>query len=189
MAGACSTMPFMNASAQRPDPSEYAPGFHKYVQLAPGDDIVEALEAQLGEALRRLSVLSDEAALTLHAPYTWTIKQVVGHITDCERVFAHRALWIARHGGTPLASFDETGFMEATEFNRWPLAELLAEFEHVRRSSVLFFRHLEPEAWVRRGVVADHPATARAFAYVIAGHAQHHLDIVRRRLLEVTPHA
>jgi hypothetical protein len=182
-------MSFMNASAQRPDASEYAPGFQKYVQLGPGGDIVESLEAQLGEALRLLSSLSDEAALTLHAPYTWTIKQVVGHITDCERVFAHRALWIARNGAAPLASFDETGFMEATEFNRWPLAELLAEFEHVRRSNVLFFRHLEPEAWVRRGVVSDHPATVRAFAYVMAGHAQHHLNIVRRRLSDVAPHA
>jgi hypothetical protein len=182
-------MLFMTASAQRPDPSEYAAGFQKYVLLAAGGDIVEALEAQLGEALRLLSRLSDDAALTLHAPYTWTIKQVVGHITDCERVFAHRALWIARNGVAPLASFDETGFMAATEVNRWSLAELLAEFEHVRRSNVLFFRHLEPEAWVRRGVVADHPATARAFAYVIAGHTQHHLDIVRRRLLDVAPHA
>ena len=182
-------MVFMTPSAQRPNASEYAADFHEYVQLAPAGDIVEALERQLGEALRLLSGLSDEAVLTLHAPYTWTIKQVVGHIADCERVFAHRALWIARDGGTPLASFHEKGFMAATEFNRWPLAELLAELEHVRRSNVLFFRHLEPEAWVRRGVVADHPATVRAFAHIIAGHAQHHLDIVRRRLVDVAPHA
>jgi hypothetical protein len=121
-------------------------------------------------------------ALTKHAPYTWTIKQVVGHITDCERVFAHRALWIARNNTTPLSGFDETEFMAAANFDRQPIPELVEEFEHVRKSHLLLFKHLTPEAWLRRGTVCEHAATVRAFAWAIAGHAKHHLDILHKRL-------
>jgi hypothetical protein len=172
----------VNAHNARPDATEYAAPFGKYVQLVPGDDIQVFLAHQLAEMLGSLSGLEERESLVLHAPYTWTIKQVVGHIIDCERVFGHRALWIARSEKTPLASFDENAFMQAASFNRWPFEELLAEFEHLRQSHLLMFRHLEPEAWQRRGVVNDHPATVRAFAYVIGGHAQHHLDILHRRL-------
>jgi hypothetical protein len=172
----------MISLATRPEPSEYAAGFGKYIQLVPEGDIVATLETQLDGFLQVMADVPESAGLAVHAPYSWTIKQVVGHITDCERVFGHRALWLARRGGAPLASFDENEFMQAAEFNRWPLAELVAEFEHFRRGYLLFFRHLAPDAWTRGGTVCDHPATVRAFAYVMAGHAQHHLEILRRRL-------
>jgi len=171
-----------NPFTTRPDVTEYAPAFGKYVQLALADDIQVFLADQLAEMMGLLSSLAERESLVLHAPYTWSIKQVVGHIIDCERVFGYRALWIARNDKTPLPSFDENAFMQAAAFNRWPFEELLAEFEHLRQSHLLMFRHLEPEAWQRRGVVNDHPATARAFAYVIGGHAKHHLDILHRRL-------
>jgi hypothetical protein len=166
----------------RPDESEHGPDFGTYVRLTPDGDIQTILETQLTEMLGLLGELPEAESLVRHAPYAWTIRQVVGHLTDCERIFGYRALRIGRGDATPLAGFDENQYMQAVDFDRYPLAELVREFEHVRRSHLLLLRHLEPAAWLRRGVVRDGPASTRAFAYVMAGHAKHHLDIVRQRL-------
>jgi hypothetical protein len=172
----------MTQATVRPDKSEYAPAFEPYVRLTPDGDIVATLISQLEDFSRLLRGLSDEQALATHPPYAWTIKQVVGHITDSERVFGHRALWLARNGGTPLASFDENAFMQATDFNHWPLAELHDEFVHLRQSHIGFSRHLMPAAWSRRGIVGEHSTTVRAIAYIMAGHAQHHFEILKQRV-------
>jgi hypothetical protein len=171
-----------NPAARRPEPTEYAADFGKYIQLVPAGDIQGFLATQLADLLALVSGLSDEQSLVHHAPYSWSIKQVVGHVTDCERIFGYRALRIARGDATPLASFDENAYMQMSNFDRCPFIELLDEFANVRRSHLAMFKHLESEAWLRRGVVNDHPATTRAFAYAIAGHAKHHLDILHRRL-------
>jgi uncharacterized damage-inducible protein DinB len=167
---------------RRPEPSEYFPYFGRYISLVSDGDIQQFLSVQLSELIPLLSRLSDSDSLARHAPYTWSIKQVLGHITDCERVFGFRALWIARGSAAPLTSFDENAFMQAANFDRWRFEELLAEFDQVRRSHLSFFRHLEPEEWLRLGVVNEHPASVRALAYLIAGHAKHHLDILHKRL-------
>lgn len=166
----------------RPDPNEYPADFGKYVNLSPEGDIKTFLDQQRCGMRRLLESVSEADSHARNPPYTWSIRQVVGHITDCERVFGHRALWIARRAEAPLESFDEQGFMDAANFDRCPFAELLAEFEHVRQSHLSLFRLLAPEAWLRRGTVLGRSATARTFAWVIAGHTQHHLDILRRRL-------
>ena len=171
-----------NPPVGRPGANEYAAEFGKYIELVPDGDILSLLTSQLAELLKLLSGLSAQQSLVHHAPYTWSIRQVVGHMSDCERVFGYRALRFARNDTTPLATFDETAFMQAANFDRWPLEELLREFEHVRRSNLLLLAHLEPQAWQRAGVALDHPATVRAMAYVMAGHVKHHLDILRRRL-------
>jgi hypothetical protein len=170
------------SSATRPSSNEYAPPFGKYVELVPDGEVVSILAAQLDGLQRTLSNVAEAVALKLHPPYTWTVKQVVGHITDSDRVFGHRAHWIARKGGAPLAGFDENVFMEAIDFNRWPLAELLDEFTHIRLGNIALLQHLDSDAWTRPGIVNDHTATARAMAYVMAGHAQHHLKILQQRL-------
>jgi hypothetical protein len=169
-------------STSRPEPNEYAPAFGKYIQLVPEGDVVAILAAQLEDARRMLASVSNAEALKVHPPFAWTIKQVVGHVIDSDRVFGHRAHWLARNGGSPLAGFDENGFMEAVDFNRWPLAELVEECSHVRRANIALLTHLDEEAWLRQGVVNGHAATVRAMAYVMAGHAGHHLEIVRQRL-------
>jgi uncharacterized damage-inducible protein DinB len=166
----------------RPDASEYAAPFAGYVQKTPAGDIREHLTEQLSATQSLLRGLSEAESLARHAPYTWSVKQVIGHITDCERVFGHRVLGIARGGGAPLPSFDETVFMEAADFDRWPFADLLAEFDVVRRSHLALLRHLESAAWTRHGIVLDHPTTVRAMAHVMFGHAQHHLNILHQRL-------
>ncbi len=166
----------------RPEAAEYHPSFGNYVRLVNDADICAVLEAQSREAESLLSGLTDQQSLTRHAPYTWSIKQVIGHVIDAERVFGYRAMRIARGDATPLASFDDVAYAKAADFDRCPIDELLDEFQSLRRSHVLLLRHLPPEAWLRKGVVIDHAMSVRAMAYVIAGHAKHHFDILHKRL-------
>jgi DinB superfamily len=168
--------------ASRPTADEYAPPFDPYIKLVPEGDILEKLDEQLGRLQALLKPLSEAQALTLHAPYTWSLKQVVGHLTDCERIFGYRALRLGRNDATPLPGFDENQFMQFADFNTWPMPELLEEFSLVRRGHLQLYRHLTADAWQRRGTVIDHPMTPRALAYVMAGHAEHHLAIIKKRL-------
>ncbi len=165
-----------------PDAREYGPGFGNYIQLIPECDIATYLETQRAEFEDLLTDLSDQASLAHHAPYTWSIRQVLGHVTDCERIFGYRAMRIARNDATPLPLFDDQSYVRVANFDRRPLSALLAEFDALRRSHILMLRHLEPEAWLRRGVVNNAPMSVRAMGYSIAGHAQHHLDILHKRL-------
>ncbi|HEV8002955.1 MAG TPA: DinB family protein [Planctomycetaceae bacterium] len=169
-------------SANRPASDEYAPAFELYIRLVPDGDVLETLAEQVGRMQRLLQPLSDGEAMKLHPPYTWTLKQVLGHVTDCERIFGYRALRLGRNDSTPLPGFDENQYMQFAGFDAWPMSELLEEFSLVRRAQIWLFRHLRPEAWQRRGTVIGHTATPRAFAYVIAGHAEHHLSIIKKRL-------
>jgi uncharacterized damage-inducible protein DinB len=173
------TMPH---SATRPAADEYASAFDRYIRLVPDSDVVEILEKQLARVQALLEPLSDAQSLALHAPYTWSLKQVLGHLTDCERIFGYRALRLGRHDATPLPGFDENQFMQFADFNASPMAELLEEFTAVRRGHVLLLRHLSPQAWEWRGTVIDHAMTPRALAYVMAGHVEHHLAIMKKRL-------
>jgi hypothetical protein len=169
-------------ATERPAADEFAPEFGKYIELVPDGDIRQFLTAQHDELVALLASLSEADSLVHHAPYTWSSKQVLGHITDCERVFGHRAHWIARGATAALTTFDEQAFMDAIDFDRCPFAELLDEFTCVRRGHLHLFAHLNLINWLRRGIVNEHPMTPRALAWAIAGHTQHHLDILHRRL-------
>ncbi|MBO0699023.1 MAG: DinB family protein [Zavarzinella sp.] len=166
----------------RPDPSEYAPYYAKYIDLVPEEDVLGALEAQLAETLAVLRPAPESQGNVRHPPYTWTVKEVVGHLTDTERVMGYRALRFARADATPLPGFDEEKYAPAGEFDRIPLRDLVAEFEAVRRSHLYLFRHLPAAAWDRGGKANDNPVTVRALAYIIAGHGRHHSAILRKRL-------
>src|SRR5580704_3635806 len=135
----------MPHSATRPAADEYASAFDRYIRLVPDSDVVEILEKQLARVQTLLEPLSDAQSLALHAPYTWTLKQVLGHLTDCERIFGYRALRLARNDATALPGFDENQFMEFADFNAWPMSELLEEFTLVRRGHLWLLRHLSPE--------------------------------------------
>jgi hypothetical protein len=166
----------------RPDATEYAPAAAGYVSLVPDGDIVTTLERQLDELLALLRPVSEKVGNTRHAPYTWSVKEVVGHVTDAERVFGYRALCVARGDQTPQPGFDENAYMGPAAFDACRLADLVSQFEHLRRSHLLFFRSLPADAWTRRGIANNSPVTVRALAYVIAGHAEHHGRILRKRL-------
>ncbi len=169
-------------TTDRPDASEYAPYYGKYIALVPDGDILPLLEGQIQDVQSLLRGLSDAEARTHHAPYTWSVKDVVGHLVDGERVFGYRALRFARGDATPLPGFDENAYARTAAYDAYPLPELLAEFESLRRSHVWLFRHLTEEAWVRQGVANEARVSVRALAWILAGHVQHHLTILRKRL-------
>jgi hypothetical protein len=168
--------------ATRPIAGEYASDFERYIRLVQAGDIADALDDQLKRTQSAFGRLSEVESLIVHPPYEWTLKQVLGHVTDGERVFGYRALRLARQDPTPLPGFDETHFMKFADFNSVPMTDLLEEFASLRRSHVLFFKHASPDAWGWRGTVLGQPATCRALAFVMAGHMEHHLAIVKRRL-------
>jgi hypothetical protein len=171
----------------RPEPTEYAPYYAKYLDLVAEDDILGALEAQLAETLAVLRPSPESQGNVRHPPYTWTVKEVVGHLTDTERIMGYRALRFARADQTPLPAFDEETYTPAGEFDRIPLRDLVAEFEAVRRSHLYLFRHLPAAAWARGGTANNTLVTVRALAYIIVGHARHHTAILRKRLQSPHP--
>ncbi|QEH37985.1 DinB superfamily protein [Aquisphaera giovannonii] len=168
--------------ASRPGPDDYAAAPGAYVSLVPEGDILASMEGGLASTLATYRGLADAAALAVHAPYTWSLKQVLGHVIDCERVFGFRALAIARRDPSGLPGFDENAYMRSVDFDAIPLAGLVDEYEHLRRSHLAFFRHLPSEAWTRAGVANDERITVLALAYVIVGHERHHMRIVSSRL-------
>ena len=166
----------------RPSLTEYAPYFEKYIALVPEENILSALEAQLDEMIILLRGVPEAEANVRHAPYTWSVKEVVGHLTDSERIFGYRALRFARGDSTPLPGFDENVYVQAAKFDHLRLTNLMGEFETVRRSHVYFFRSLNEAAWSRVGEANGNAMSVRALVYAIVGHARHHTAILRKRL-------
>ncbi|MGA2739817.1 MAG: DinB family protein [Bryobacteraceae bacterium] len=166
-----------------PDPSEYAAYYGKYITLVGGNDVVSALEDQPRETLALLSGLSEQQGDYRYAPGKWSVKEMLGHVIDAERVFAYRALRFARNDGTPLASFEQDDYVRAGGFGERRLADLIEEFVCVRRASVWLFRELSPEAWMRQGVASGNPVSVRAVAYIIAGHELHHRTILKEKYI------
>jgi hypothetical protein len=166
----------------RPDPAEYAPYYEKYIALVPENDILGVMKSATGTELKFLSGIAESQASVCHPPYTWTIKQVVGHLTDSERVFGYRALRFARGDSTALPGFDENAYAQAIRLDDIPLADLIAEFDALRRSHLAFFKHLSEEAWRRRGIANNAEISVRALAYILVGHERHHASILHRRL-------
>lgn len=167
--------------AGRPEASEHLPYYEKYIRLVPGDDPLAALASQSGETLATLRAVSEPDSLKRYAPGKWSLREVIGHLTDAERVFAYRALRIARGDATPLAGFEQDDWMLEAHFDERSFHDLLDEFRTVRQSSVLLFRPLDPETWRRRGVASGGDVSVRAVAFIIAGHERHHMAIVREK--------
>jgi hypothetical protein len=166
-----------------PQPSEYAPYYGRYVVLIPEGDIVETLEAQLQELLALLTGIGDDRGAYRYAPGKWTIKQVLGHVNDTERVFAYRALRISRGDRTPMSPFDQDAYVESGPFATVSMAALIDEFTAVRRATIALLAPLSGEAWLRSGIANDNEVTTRALAWMTAGHVRHHGRILRERYL------
>lgn len=169
--------------AIRPAPDEHAPFYARYIARVPDGDIVHHLEEQIVETLGLLESLPEEKAGHRYAPGKWSIREVVGHLCDAERVFAYRAMRFARADATPLPGFDEQAFVANAAFDTRSLHSLAEELETVRWATIAFFDALEAEAWPRRGVANDYPMTVRALAWTAAGHELHHREILRTRYL------
>ncbi|MCA1594274.1 MAG: DinB family protein [Acidobacteria bacterium] len=173
------------APATKPEANEYAHHYEKYVSLVPDGDVVETLARQLEDTLALLGGVTEDRAGFRYEAGKWSVREVVGHIIDAERIFAYRALAIARGERQPLPGMDQDEYMAGAHFDARTLADLLDEFAHVRRANVLMFRALDAEAWARRGTASDNEVTVRALAHIIAGHEAHHVGILRERYLSV----
>ena len=168
---------------ERPSSSEYSAAFEGYVSLVPEADVMAALAQQKGELARALSPVRGEAERYRYADGKWSIRELVGHVIDSERIFGYRALCIARGEAASLPGFDENAYAANAPYGDYPLADLLAEFEQVREGHLFLFRHLSREAWLRVGTANANPLSVRALAFVTVGHARHHLAILRERYL------
>jgi len=174
----------MSAPSGRPQPGEYGAYAETDVSLVQGDDAVAALAAQIGETLAVIAPVDDRRATKFrYAPRKWTIKQIVGHLSDDERIFAYRMLCVARGDKRQLRGFDEKAYMRKAGFNERPLADLIEELRAVRESTLTFLRGLPKDAWLRSGTVNGYPATVRGLAFHVAGHELHHRRILREKYL------
>jgi hypothetical protein len=166
---------------KRPLPSEYPPPFAGYVDHVPEVDVVGALGAQV-DVLRQLAaVISPERETYAYAPDKWTIRQLVGHLGDVERVFSFRALCFARSDQTPLPGFDENAYVENSRFNDTRLGDLIEEFVLLRSSNLKMFTSLSEAQWSATGVANGKSISVRALAYVMVGHVRHHVAMLRDR--------
>lgn len=167
----------------RPGADEFAPFYANYIAQVPDGDVVEALigGAEIASAL--LGDLEDDVASRAYAPGKWTLKEVVLHCADAERVFAYRALRIGRGDATPLAGFDENAYAPMSGANLRTMDSILDEFESVRDASVTLFQGLPSEAWTRRGEASGKIVSVRGLAWITAGHLLHHLSVIQDRYL------
>ena len=170
-------------SSIRPSLSEYNAYDQPYVSESPGDDVLAALAAQRDSTAALLAGIPEAKAGFRYAPGKWSVKEVIGHLADSERVFAYRALRVARADATPLASFDENAWMPEAGFDRRTLADIAAEFRAVRDGTLALFHGFDASAWPRVGTASGHPISARALAWIISGHEAHHLRVLAERYL------
>jgi hypothetical protein len=167
----------------RPQPNEAASYYSTYINRVGSDDILDVLATQLEEAGAFLSGISEEQSLHRYAPGKWSMRELLGHVNDTERVFTFRALWFARGFQDPLPSYDQEIAVAAAESDKVSWASHVEEFRAIRSATLPLFRNLPSEAWLRGGIASDNPVTVRALAYIVAGHLSHHLAILRERYL------
>jgi len=172
-----------DAFATKPQSDEYAPYYGRYIDLVPPGSIIATLQQQLAETRGLLARLAEEKAGYRYAPGKWSIKEVIGHVADSERVFAYRALRFARNDATPLPGFEQDGYVTNGKFDRRPLRELGNEYEHVRIASIDLFAPLAEDEWTKRGIANAVEVSVRALAWIIAGHEIHHRNVLQEKYL------
>ncbi|MHB8838086.1 MAG: DinB family protein [Gemmatimonadaceae bacterium] len=169
------------AATVRPGADEFAPFYSGYIAAVPDGDVIRTLGEQGESLLARLKHLTDAQALAAYAPGKWTVKEVICHITDAERIFTYRALRIGRGDATPLAAFDENAYAALCEANARPLETLLGEFAAVRSASLALLRWLPEAAWTRRGTASGKEVSVRGLVWITAGHERHHASVLTER--------
>jgi hypothetical protein len=167
----------------RPLPGEYAEGYATYFATAPEGDALALLQFQLAEVEALYAGLTEAQGQSCYAPGKWSLKDLLQHLSDAERIFAYRCLRIGRGDATPLAGFDENAFAVAAAADGRALADLLADFRAARLASLELFRSLTDEAWLQRGTSNGRALTARCVPYICMGHVAHHLAVIRERYL------
>lgn len=172
-------VPAMN----RPDITEYAEYYHKYIQVVPNGDISDILENQLNTAVELFSNISEEKSKYRYAPGKWSIREVLGHIIDAERVFSYRALRFSRGDQKPLQGFDENEYIRNSNYDKTNLLLLIEEFYGIRKSTIALFKSMSNDMWLKKGNASGYDVSVRGLAYIIVGHTEHHLEIIKERYL------
>ena len=167
-----------------PDSEEYAPFYAGYIQRAQArGDVFAALSQQLEEIQTELAELNEDQGLFRDAPKEWSIKEVIGHLNDVERVFSYRLLRVSRNDLTPLPGFEQNDYVREAGFDHYNLQDLIQEFEHLRRANILAISNMSEESTFRRGNASGYTVSARALIYMIVGHVDHHLASLREKYL------
>jgi hypothetical protein len=167
----------------RPEKTEYDPYYETYVSLVPETDIVAALAAQPTELQDIFTALPEEKGTYAYAEGKWSIKELISHLIDGERIFAYRVLRISRGDETPTEGFEQDGYIENAHANDRSFGDLLEEFNLLRRANLLAFNNLRDDGWSRQGIANGVGVSVRALAYIMAGHVRHHIGILKARYL------
>jgi uncharacterized damage-inducible protein DinB len=172
------------AAATKPAQTEHAPEFSNYVTLVPEGDIIQTLEQQIENSLSLLRTIPSDKANFRYAPGKWSVKELLGHMIDSERIFSYRALRFARNDQTPLSGYEQNDYVRDTDFDSRNLDDMVEEFATVRRATIQLFRPLNDAEWLRHGKANENDISVRALAYIIAGHELHHMGVLRSRYLQ-----
>jgi len=167
----------------RPEKGEYAEYYDRYISLVEETDIVSVLDQQQAELDEIFQTITEEKSHYAYGPDKWTIKELIGHLSDGERMFSYRALRISRADQTPIEGFEQDGYIENSNFNNVSFSDLTAELLYTRKANLILFKSLTDEAWLRTGTASENPVSVRALAFIMAGHIRHHLKILYERYL------
>lgn len=167
----------------RPKPQEYAEYYNQYISKVPEGNILEILENQIELTKKLFSNINEEKSLFRYEENKWSIRELLGHVIDTERIFAYRILRFSRNDKTNLPSFEQNNYVPNSNHNNITLCKLLEEFYAVRKSNLLLFKSFSEEMWNRTGIANNNPATVNAFVYILAGHFIHHINIIEQKYL------
>ena len=174
----------MTSSARRrPASDEYFEYYDTYIRPVPDGDIIDILKEQLASSGACFQAIPEEKTNFRYAPGKWSTKEVIGHLIDAEWIFTSRALWFARGDRQPLPGMDQNDFMAGANFGERELSSLIEEYRHLRMAGVTLFDSFSEEILDRRGTASGYDFTVRSFAYIIAGHERHHLQVLKERYL------
>ena len=168
----------------RPQPGQSAPYYDRYISLVQNNDVLAALDEQRRQTLLLLSGRAEADGDLRYAPDKWSLKEVLGHLNDTERIMSYRALRFSRGDATPIEGYEQDDYVRNSPFARRALADLIEDYIAVRRATVSLFRNLDEVAWARRGIANKNEVTVRALAYIIAGHELHHRKIIEEKYLK-----
>jgi uncharacterized damage-inducible protein DinB len=168
----------------RPNQNEYPNYAQKYIDLVKNDDIFKAMETQVIDMQEFFSMIPENKELYRYAEGKWTIKEVIGHIIDTERIFAYRALRLARRDQTPLPGFDENNYVENSNYNNRNLYNLAHEFALLRESNNVMFKFFDEETLLQTGLINNYSYSVRGLMFMIVGHTAHHIGVIKERYLD-----
>lgn len=165
----------------KPQAHEYNPYYGKYISKVPEGDVLALLQTQIAETASLLRQMPEDRASFRYAPDKWSIKEVVGHVCDTERIMTYRALRVGRGDTKPLPGFEQDDYIKTGNFDSRTLADLVSEFELIRQTTLALFRNFDEEALLRMGTASDSPISTRALVYIVAGHERHHEQILKEK--------